>query len=82
MCMVDILVMWSKYFVYIFIPILPKAVIWTSVLNDRTVSEREKKFNFEIWVIFGHDQNDLWYSFNFIDSFRWRTDDNGSCLNY
>ena len=71
MGMAAILVMWPNSFVFIFIPILFQAFIWTLVPNCPTVFEKNK---FELWNL-----SDLWprskndldleYSPNFINSF-------------
>ena len=42
MGMVAMLVMWPNSFVYIFIPILPQAFVWTLVPNDPIVFEKNK----------------------------------------
>ena len=42
MGMAAMLVMWPNSFVKIFIPILPQAFIWSLVVNDPTVFEKNK----------------------------------------
>ena len=49
------LVMWPNSLVFIFIPILLQAFIWTLVPNRPTFL-RKTSFNFEIWVTFDQGQ--------------------------
>ena len=73
MGMAAILVMWPNSFVFIFIPILLQAFIWTLVPNCPPVFEKNK---FELWNL-----SDLWprskndfdleYSPNFMNLFSW-----------
>ena len=55
MGMAAMLVMWPNSFVWIFIPILPQAIIWIW-FQITQLFMRKTSFNFEIWVIFDQGQ--------------------------
>ena len=73
MGMAAMLVMWPNSFVFISIPILLQAFVWTLVPNRPTVFEKNKFLLWnliDLWIRSKTDL-DLWYSPNFINLFSW-----------